>query len=112
MAAVLMLDLDTTIADREAAFLTWAESKAKQWAPNQPDAVAFLVEEDADGIRARDEFFALLADASPESARDARAGRLFPAPGRSLRRDQRAHAGRARRTRAGFALTAISPRPH
>ncbi len=62
MAAVLMLDLDNTIADREAAFLTWAESKAKQWAPNQPDAVAFLVEEDADGIRARDEFFALLAE--------------------------------------------------
>jgi HAD superfamily hydrolase (TIGR01509 family) len=62
MAAVLMLDLDNTIADREAAFLTWAESKAKQWAPNQPDAVAFLVEEDANGIRARDEFFALLAE--------------------------------------------------
>ena len=62
MAAVLLLDLDDTLADREAAFLAWARSKAKQWAPNQPDAVAFLVEQDADGFRARHEFFALLAE--------------------------------------------------
>ncbi len=62
MGAVLLLDLDDTLADREAAFLLWARSKAKQWAPNQPDAVAFLVEQDADGYRARDEFFASLAE--------------------------------------------------
>ncbi|MFN2384415.1 MAG: DNA-3-methyladenine glycosylase, partial [Gemmatimonadota bacterium] len=35
---------------------------AKQWAPDQPDAVAFLVEQDADGFRAREEFFALLSE--------------------------------------------------
>src|ERR687893_804414 len=62
MGAVLLLDLDDTLADREAAFLLWARSKAKQWAPNQPDAVAFLVEQDADGYRGRDEFFASLAE--------------------------------------------------
>jgi len=62
MAAVLMLDLDNTLADREAAFLTWANSKARQWASNPADAVAFLVEQDADGMRARDEFFGLVAE--------------------------------------------------
>ncbi len=62
MSAVLLLDLDNTLADRDAAFLAWARSKARQWAPDQPDAVAFLVEHDADGMRARGEFFALLAE--------------------------------------------------
>ncbi|MCA1681234.1 MAG: HAD family hydrolase, partial [Actinobacteria bacterium] len=62
MAAVLLLDLDNTLADREAAFLTWARSKAKQWAPNQPDALEFLVEQDADGMCPRADFFALLAE--------------------------------------------------
>ena len=62
MTAVLLLDLDDTLADREAAFLVWARSKAKQWAPNQPDAVAFLVEQDADGFRARHDFFASLVE--------------------------------------------------
>jgi hypothetical protein len=36
--ALLLLDLDDTIADREAAFAAWARVKAAQWAPD--DAVA------------------------------------------------------------------------
>ena len=62
MAAVLMLDLDDTLADREAAFLAWARSKASQWGADQPEAVAFLVEQDADGYRAREEFFASVVE--------------------------------------------------
>ena len=62
MAAILLLDLDNTLADREAAFLSWARSKAAQWAPEQADAVAFLVEQDADGMCPRAEFFALCAE--------------------------------------------------
>ncbi len=62
MGAVLLLDLDNTLADREAAFLSWARSKARQWAPNQSDAMAFIVEKDADGMCPRLELFALLAE--------------------------------------------------
>ena len=58
---MLLLDLDDTIADREAAFAAWARAKAAQWAPDDADAVAFLVEQDASGFRPRDELFALLA---------------------------------------------------
>lgn len=58
---LLLLDLDDTIADREAAFAAWARAKAAQWAPDDADAVAFLVEQDASGFRPRDELFALLA---------------------------------------------------
>lgn len=54
---VLLLDLDNTLADREAAFLAWAHSKGERWAPNEPDAVAYLIEQDDDGIRPRREFF-------------------------------------------------------
>jgi len=61
MAALLLLDLDNTLADREGAFLAWANARAREWAPSDPDAVAYLVEQDADGVRARDEFFAALA---------------------------------------------------
>jgi len=62
MAGVLLLDLDNTLADREAAILSWARAKAAQWAPNQPDAVAFLVKQDADGMCPRADFFDLLAE--------------------------------------------------
>ncbi len=62
MASVLLLDLDNSLADREAAFLAWARAKARHWAPDQPDVVAYLVEQDADGFRARGEFFALVAE--------------------------------------------------
>lgn len=61
MAALLLLDLDNTLADRERAFLAWAQAKMRDWAPGDPDAVAYLVEQDADGMRARDEFFSALA---------------------------------------------------
>ena len=60
MAALLLLDLDNTLADRERAFLAWAQAKTREWAPGDPDAVAYLVEQDADGMRARDEFFSAL----------------------------------------------------
>lgn len=58
MGALLLLDLDNTLADRERAFLVWARSKAQEWAPNEPDAVAYLVEQDDDGLCPRPAFFA------------------------------------------------------
>lgn len=51
MTALLLIDLDNTLADREGAFLAWAQAKAREWAPSDPDAAAYLVEQDADGIR-------------------------------------------------------------
>ena len=59
---VLLLDLDDTIADREAAFLAWARDMAQRWAPQDAGAVAYLVEQDAGGFRPREELFALLAE--------------------------------------------------
>jgi HAD superfamily hydrolase (TIGR01509 family) len=58
---LLLLDLDNTLADREAAFLTWAREKAAEWAPDDPGAVAYLVEQDCDGVRPRSEFLAAAA---------------------------------------------------
>ncbi len=55
--ALLLLDLDDTLADREAAFLAWARDRVREWAPTEPDAVAYLVEQDGDGYRPRPEFF-------------------------------------------------------
>ncbi len=57
---VLLLDLDDTLGDRQAAFLRWAQDWCAQWAPNEPGAVGYLVEHDADGRRPRPEFFGLL----------------------------------------------------
>lgn len=57
MAGLLLLDLDNTLADREAAFLAWAQIKVDEWAPNDPGAVAYLIEQDDDGNRPRCEFF-------------------------------------------------------
>lgn len=57
MAGLLLLDLDNTLADREEAFLAWAQTKVDEWAPNVPGAVAYLIEQDDDGIRPRREFF-------------------------------------------------------
>jgi putative hydrolase of the HAD superfamily len=54
--AVLLLDLDNTLVDREGAFLAWARRKAAEWAPSDPCAVPFLVEQDDDGLRSRRTF--------------------------------------------------------
>lgn len=62
MAALLLLDLDNTLADREGAFLAWARAKAREWAPSEADAVAYLVEQDADGMCPRDEFFSAVCE--------------------------------------------------
>jgi FMN phosphatase YigB (HAD superfamily) len=62
VGALLLLDLDNTLADREAAFLIWAESKVARWAPCERAAVAFLIEHDDDGLRPRREFFSLVRD--------------------------------------------------
>src|SRR5918996_5823634 len=60
--ALLLLDLDDTLADREGAFLAWARVKAGEWAPADPKAVAYLVEQDEDGMRPRHEFFSAIGD--------------------------------------------------
>jgi len=62
MASLLLLDLDNTLADREAAFLAWARARAVEWAPADVDAVAYLVEHDDDGIRPRREFLAAVSE--------------------------------------------------
>ena len=59
---LLLLDLDDTIADRAAAVVAWAGAVSQQWAPDDADAVAYLVEQDADGYRPREELFAVLAE--------------------------------------------------
>lgn len=62
MGSLLLLDLDNTLADREGAFLVWARGKAQAWEPNEPDAVAYLVEQDDDGFRPRPEFFSAVRE--------------------------------------------------
>ena len=62
MAGLLLLDLDNTLADREGAFLAWARAKVQEWAANEPDAVAWLVKQDDDGIRPRREFFSAVRE--------------------------------------------------
>ncbi len=62
MTGLLLLDLDNTLADREGAFLAWARVKAAEWAPADRTAVAYLVEQDDDGMCPRREFFSAVAD--------------------------------------------------
>lgn len=57
MAGLLLLDLDNTVADREGAFLAWTQTMVEEWAPNDPGAIAYLIEHDDDGIRPRHELF-------------------------------------------------------
>ena len=61
MTALLLLDLDNTLADREGAFLAWANVKAREWAPTEPDVVDYLVRQDDDGMRPRHEFLAAIS---------------------------------------------------
>lgn len=62
MAALLLLDLDNTLADREGAFLSWARARAREWAPTEPDAVTYLLEQDDDGMCPRREFFSAVSE--------------------------------------------------
>jgi HAD superfamily hydrolase (TIGR01549 family) len=62
MAALLLLDLDNTLADRETAFMAWACERADEWAPGDADALAYLIDHDDDGIRPRREFFAAVRE--------------------------------------------------
>ena len=62
MPALLLLDLDNTLADREGAFLAWARVKAREWAPTDPNAVAYLVEQDDDGMSPRHHFFSAVGE--------------------------------------------------
>jgi HAD superfamily hydrolase (TIGR01549 family) len=55
---LLLLDLDNTLADRQAAFDHWATVKLADWAPRDPTARRFLEEGDRDGFRPRREFLA------------------------------------------------------
>ncbi len=59
---MLLLDLDNTLADRERAFAAWAQTKVEAWAPDERDAVAYLIEQDDDGIRPRHEFFSAVRE--------------------------------------------------
>jgi HAD superfamily hydrolase (TIGR01509 family) len=57
MSRLLLLDLDNTLADREAGVRVWAGAAAAIWAPNDDDAAAWLIEEDRDGFRSRTDLF-------------------------------------------------------
>jgi HAD superfamily hydrolase (TIGR01509 family) len=59
---LLLLDLDNTLADREAAFCAWLDAKLAAWAPGDTAARAFVVAEDADGLRPRRELLALVRE--------------------------------------------------
>lgn len=56
--ALLLLDLDNTVADREAAFCHWLDVSLATWAPGDPDARQVCIALDEDGFRPRSEFFA------------------------------------------------------
>ena len=51
-----MIDLDNTLVDRAAAFHTWATEFHEKHAPDDPEAVTWLVRADADGYEPRDRF--------------------------------------------------------
>ncbi len=54
---LLLVDLDNTVADRDAAFGHWVTTSLAAWAPADGVAAqAFLVEHDRDGFRPRLEF--------------------------------------------------------
>src|ERR1700682_2052893 len=56
--ALLLLDLDNTIADRDAAFRHWLDVSLATWAPGDLDAQQACIALDEDGFRPRAEFFA------------------------------------------------------
>ena len=60
--ALLLLDLDNTVADRDAAFRHWLDSTLEIWAPEDPHAREACIELDEDGTRPRTEFLSGLRD--------------------------------------------------
>jgi putative hydrolase of the HAD superfamily len=54
---LLLLDLDNTVADRDAAFQHWLQESLSVWAPGDDAARTFLIECDDDGLRPGKEFF-------------------------------------------------------
>ena len=66
---MLLLDLDNTVADRDAAFAHWVQVSLSAWAPDDEAGRRFLEEHDDDGRRPRLEFLADVRErfARPES---------------------------------------------
>ncbi len=66
---LLLLDLDNTVADRDAAFAHWMQTTLSTWAPGDEAARRFLEEHDNDGRRPRSDFLAGVRErfARPES---------------------------------------------
>jgi len=69
--ALILFDLDDTLADRRSIFETWAKSLLDEIGQD-PNQVSWLIERDGDGLAPRDEFFAqvieqFLLDESVES---------------------------------------------
>lgn len=54
--ALLLLDLDDTLVSRRKVFMSWARDYAAQY-PNDPDLPSWLAEQDADGLRSRQDFW-------------------------------------------------------
>ena len=59
---LLLLDLDNTLADRDAAFRHWMQSTLAAWDRHDETDRVFLEREDADGTRPRREFLAAVRD--------------------------------------------------
>ena len=55
--ALLLCDLDDTLADRQAIFDTWTESFLAEIGQDSSEASSWLIELDARGYTPRDEFF-------------------------------------------------------
>ena len=66
---LLLLDLDNTVADRDAAFTHWVEASLSEWAPGDEAGRRFLQQHDQDGTRPRVEFLTAVRErfARPES---------------------------------------------
>ena len=66
---LLLLDLDNTVADRDAAFAHWVQVSLSAWAPGDEAGRRFLEEHDDEGRRPRAEFLAGVRErfARPES---------------------------------------------
>lgn len=52
-----LFDLDNTLLDRRAVFVRWAEGLVQRWGIDDPGAVEWLIEADADGFGDKDRWF-------------------------------------------------------